>query len=83
MNIFVIIKHFFLSLKPIDVLQKFKDELVSEKMATVESAKAYLEMLRTFRHAGKETIAEVLTSQDGYYIVWVGIRLHIRNRSCY
>ncbi|KAL5018121.1 hypothetical protein ScPMuIL_003843 [Solemya velum] len=55
--------------KPIDVLQKFKDELVSEKMATVESAKAYLEMLRTFRHAGKETIAEVLTSQDGYYIV--------------
>ncbi|KAK3594387.1 hypothetical protein CHS0354_009680 [Potamilus streckersoni] len=55
--------------KPLEVLTRLKDSLVSEKLATTESAKAYLEMLKTFRNAGKNTIEEVLTSRSGQYIV--------------
>lgn len=62
------IVHIF-SLQPLDVLRSLKDNLVSEKLSTAESGKAFIEMLRTFRNAGKLTIEEVLTNSDSYYIV--------------
>lgn len=55
--------------KPLDVLRSLKDNLVNEKLSTAESGKAFIEMLRTFRNAGKLTIEEVLTNSDSYYIV--------------
>ena len=58
-------------LQPLDVLKKLKDSLTSEKLATAESGKAFIEMLRTFRNAGKITIEEVLTNRDSYNIVYV------------
>ena len=57
------------SFQPVDVLTRVKDSLTAEKIATVESAKAFLELLKSFRNAGKDTIAEVMTSPDSYYIV--------------
>lgn len=57
--------------QPLDVLKKLKDSLTSEKLATAESGKAFIEMLRTFRNAGKITIEEVLTNRDSYNIVYV------------
>lgn len=55
--------------KPLDVLRRLKNSLVGEKLSTAESGKAFIEMLRTFRNAGKLTIEEVLTNSDSYYIV--------------
>ncbi|XP_060065348.1 microsomal triglyceride transfer protein large subunit-like [Ylistrum balloti] len=55
--------------KPIDVLKKVKDSLSSDKLSTVESGRAFLKLLRSFRGIGKHTIEEVLTSSDSYYIV--------------
>ncbi|XP_071131491.1 microsomal triglyceride transfer protein large subunit-like isoform X2 [Mytilus edulis] len=55
--------------KPIDVLRNLKESLVSDKLATAESGKAFIELLRTFRNTGKLTIEEILTNTDSYYIV--------------
>lgn len=55
--------------KPVDVLKQVKDSLTAEKIATVESAKAFLELLKSLRGVGKDTIAEVMTNPDSYYIV--------------
>ncbi|OWF52669.1 microsomal triglyceride transfer protein large subunit-like [Mizuhopecten yessoensis] len=55
--------------KPIDVLGKVKDSLSSDKLSTAESGRAFLRLLRSFRGTGKNTIEEVLTSSDSYYIV--------------
>lgn len=56
-------------LQPIDVLRNLKESLVSDKLATAESGKAFIELLRTFRNTGKLTIEEILTNTDSYYIV--------------
>ncbi|XP_033739381.1 microsomal triglyceride transfer protein large subunit-like [Pecten maximus] len=55
--------------KPIDVLKKVKDSLSSDKLSTAESGRAFLKLLRSFRGIGKNTIEEVLTSSDSYYVV--------------
>lgn len=55
--------------KPSDVLTKVKDSLVSEKVGTVESGKAFLEILKSFRNSGKQAISEAMTSPDSAYVV--------------
>ena len=57
--------------QPLDVLKRVKDSLTAEKLATSESAKAFLDLLKSLRGVGKDKIAEVMTSSDSYYIVWV------------
>ena len=49
----------------------YKDSLVAEKVGTVESARAFLAMLKAFRTSGKEAISETLTHPDSAYIVYV------------
>lgn len=55
--------------KPYDVVTKVKDSLVSEKVGTAESGKAFLELLKSFRTSGKDRISEAMTSGDSAYIV--------------
>ncbi|XP_046364995.2 microsomal triglyceride transfer protein large subunit-like isoform X1 [Haliotis rufescens] len=54
---------------PTKILSKVHGDLVADKISTVASAKAFMKMLKSFRNAGKQTIAEVLTSPDSYYTV--------------
>ena len=58
-----------LKFQPLDVLKRVKGSLTAEKLATVPSAKAFLELLKSLRGVGKDRIAEVMTSSDSYYIV--------------
>lgn len=67
--LFLIYNAFIFIFQPIEVLVKLKDSLLNEKLATVESGQAFLKMLKTFRNAGKNTIEEVLTDSESYYIV--------------
>lgn len=60
---------FFLLQQPKELVSQLHDDLVKDKLATLDSAKAFVKMLRSFRNAGKSTIAEVLTSPDSYYLV--------------
>ncbi|KAK6170044.1 hypothetical protein SNE40_018531 [Patella caerulea] len=46
-----------------------KDDLVNDKMASLSSAKAFLKMVKSFRNSGKNTIAEVFSSPESYYII--------------
>ncbi|XP_045214239.2 microsomal triglyceride transfer protein large subunit-like [Mercenaria mercenaria] len=55
--------------KPQDVITKVKDSLVSEKVGTAESGKAFLELLKAFRTSGKEKISEAMTGPDSTYTV--------------
>ena len=55
--------------KPLDVLNKVKDDLDASKLSTIVSGRAYLKMLRNFRGIGKNTVEDVLTHKDSYYIV--------------
>ena len=70
-SFFFISSSFHLLQQPKELVHKLHDDLVKEKLATLDSAKAFVKVLRSFRNAGKSTIAEVLTSPDSYYIVWV------------
>nr|KAG5707699.1 hypothetical protein BaRGS_003274 [Batillaria attramentaria] len=54
---------------PKQLVGKLHDDLMKEKLATLDSAKAFVKMLRSFRNSGKATLAEVLSSPDSYYIV--------------
>ncbi|KAL8616969.1 hypothetical protein ACOMHN_041887 [Nucella lapillus] len=54
---------------PKELVGQLHDDLVKEKLASVDSAKAFAKVLRAFRDSGKTTIAEVLTSPDSYYLV--------------
>lgn len=54
---------------PKELVGQLHDDLVKEKLATLDSAKAFIKVLRAFRDSGKTTIAEILTSPDSYYIV--------------
>jgi hypothetical protein len=58
-------------LQPKALSQELHDSLVKEKLSTLESAKAFVKMLRSFRGSGKTSIAETLTSPDSFYLVWV------------
>lgn len=60
---------YYLVLQPTKILSKVHEDLVADKISTVASAKAFMKMLKSFRNAGKQTIAEVLTSPDSYYTV--------------
>ena len=55
--------------QPKDLVTGLHDDLVKEKLASLDSAKAFIKVLKSFRSSGKSTIAEVLTSPDSYYIV--------------
>lgn len=59
------------------MLSHVKDSLLSEKVGTVESAKAFLDMLKTFRDSGKEAISEAMTGPDSTYIVYVIPAFHL------
>ncbi|XP_064608332.1 microsomal triglyceride transfer protein large subunit-like [Liolophura sinensis] len=54
---------------PASLVSKNKDMLTTQKMATKESAKAFLDLVRSFRNVGKNTVEEVFTGGDSYYIV--------------
>ncbi|KAK7112440.1 microsomal triglyceride transfer protein large subunit-like [Littorina saxatilis] len=54
---------------PKELVAQLHDDLVKEKLASLDSAKAFVKMLRSLRNAGKTTIAEVFTSPDSYYLV--------------
>ena len=56
-------------MQPQVILGEVKDSLISDKVATIESAKAFLRLLKAFRNSGKENIAETLTHSDSSYIV--------------
>jgi len=61
-------------MQPAEMLSHVKDSLVSEKVGTVESAKAFIDVLKTFRDSGKEAISEAMTGPDSSYIVYVSIQ---------
>ena len=52
----------FLNLQPMDILEAVYENLDAAKMATVESAKSFLALLKAFRNTGKGTIEDVFTS---------------------
>lgn len=54
---------------PKELAAKLHDDLIKDKVATLASAKAFVKMLRSFRNAGKSTLAELLGSPDSFYIV--------------
>ncbi|XP_076459875.1 microsomal triglyceride transfer protein large subunit-like isoform X2 [Babylonia areolata] len=54
---------------PREEVGQFHDDLLKEKLATLDSAKAFVKVLRSFRNAGKQTIAEILTNRDNYHIL--------------
>ena len=45
-----------------DILEAVYENLDAAKMATVESAKSFLALLKAFRNTGKGTIEDVFTS---------------------
>ncbi|ESO84249.1 hypothetical protein LOTGIDRAFT_229701 [Lottia gigantea] len=52
-----------------EVAVSLKDDLVNDKVATLESAKAFIRMVKSFRNSGKNTMAEVFSSPESYYII--------------
>ncbi|GFS09183.1 microsomal triglyceride transfer protein large subunit [Elysia marginata] len=54
---------------PSTLADRYSEDLKAENIATVNSAKAFAAMLKSFRSAGKKTIAEIMTSKKSYYIV--------------
>ncbi|KAL4240543.1 hypothetical protein ACF0H5_001335 [Mactra antiquata] len=55
--------------KPADVLSQIKDNFLSERVATKDLSRSFIELLKSFRNSGKEAISEAMTSHDASYIV--------------
>ncbi|PVD38582.1 hypothetical protein C0Q70_01198 [Pomacea canaliculata] len=54
---------------PKELAGKLHDDLTQQKLASLDSAKAFVKMLRSFRNSGTKAISEVFSSPDSYYIV--------------
>lgn len=54
---------------PNQLATELHDSLVKENLATLQSAKAFVQMLRSFRNAGKTTISETFTNPDSFLLV--------------
>ncbi|CAL1527449.1 unnamed protein product [Lymnaea stagnalis] len=48
---------------------KLEEDLKAENIATVKSAKAFIQLLKSFRGSGKATLTKVMTGEKSYYIV--------------
>lgn len=57
--------------QPKELAGKLHDDLTQQKLASLDSAKAFVKMLRSFRNSGTKAISEVFSSPDSYYIVYV------------
>lgn len=54
---------------PKTLISKLAEDLSSENMATVKSAKAFAQLLSSYRGSGKKTLAETFSLRESYYIV--------------
>ncbi|XP_005091025.1 microsomal triglyceride transfer protein large subunit [Aplysia californica] len=54
---------------PKKLVAKLADDLSTDNMATVRSAKAFAQLLQSFRDSGKSTLAETFVIPESYYIV--------------
>ncbi|XP_078578547.1 microsomal triglyceride transfer protein-like [Branchiostoma floridae x Branchiostoma japonicum] len=54
---------------PAEIVTRYRDDLSTEALAHLSSSNAFLEVLKRLRHAGKETILNILTDEANGDIV--------------